>query len=89
MAFMNGIHRSPVNSPQKGSAMRKIVPFVDIIMFLSGFQRPNIWADLQDTPKQVFVDLDKGIKSRSNHTMYAKIMGKIMINRVSQKVSQR
>ena len=32
LAFVRGIHRSPVNSPHKGSVMRKTFPFHDIIM---------------------------------------------------------
>ena len=32
MAFVRGIHRSPVNSPHKGLVTRKIFPFDDVIM---------------------------------------------------------
>ena len=32
LAFMRGIHRWPVNSPQKGTIMRKMFPFDDVIM---------------------------------------------------------
>ena len=32
LAFVRGIHRSPVNSPHKGPVMRKMFPFDDIIM---------------------------------------------------------
>ena len=32
MAFVRGIHRWPVNCPYKGSEMRKMVPFDDVIM---------------------------------------------------------
>ena len=32
LAFVRGIHWSPVNSPHKGPVMRKIFPFDDIIM---------------------------------------------------------
>ena len=32
LAFERGIHRSPVNSPHKGPATRKIFPFDDVIM---------------------------------------------------------
>ena len=32
LAFVWGIHRSPVNSPHKGSVTRKILPFDDVIM---------------------------------------------------------
>ena len=35
MAFVRGIHRWPVNSPHKGSVMRKKFPFDDFIMELS------------------------------------------------------
>ena len=32
LAFLRGIHRSPVNSPQKGPVTRKMFPFDDVIM---------------------------------------------------------
>ena len=32
LAFVWGIHRSPVNSPHKGSVTRKMLPFDDVIM---------------------------------------------------------
>ena len=35
LAFVRGIHRSPVNSPHKGPVMRRTFPFDDIIMWLS------------------------------------------------------
>ena len=33
LAFVRGIHRWPVNSPDKGPVTRKIFPFDDVIMF--------------------------------------------------------
>ena len=32
LAFVQGIHRSPVNSPHKWPVMRKMLPFDDVIM---------------------------------------------------------
>ena len=32
LAFVQGIHREPVNSPHKGSVTRKMFPFDDVIM---------------------------------------------------------
>ena len=32
LAFVLGIHRSPVNSPHKGPVTRKMFPFDDVIM---------------------------------------------------------
>ena len=32
LAFVQGIHRSPVNSPHKGPVTRKMFPFDDVIM---------------------------------------------------------
>ena len=32
LAFVQGIHRSPVNSPHKRPVMQKIFPFDDVIM---------------------------------------------------------
>ena len=34
LAFVRGIHRSPVNSPHKGPVTRKMFPFDDVIMNL-------------------------------------------------------
>ena len=34
LAFVRGIHRSPVNSPHKWPATRKMFPFDDVIMYL-------------------------------------------------------
>ena len=34
LAFVRGIHRGPVNSPQKWPVTRKIFPFDDVIMFV-------------------------------------------------------
>ena len=36
LAFVRGIHRSPVNSPQKGPVTRKTFPFDDVIMSRDG-----------------------------------------------------
>ena len=33
LAFVRGIHRGPVNSPQKGPVRRKMFPFDDVIMW--------------------------------------------------------
>ena len=33
LAFVRGIHLSPVNSPHKGPVTRKMLPFDDVIMF--------------------------------------------------------
>ena len=33
LAFVRGIHRSPVNSPHKWPVTRKMFPFDDVIMF--------------------------------------------------------
>ena len=37
LAFVRGIHRGPVNSPQKGSVTRKMFPFDDVIMTECGW----------------------------------------------------
>ena len=37
LAFVSGIHRSPVNSPHKWSVTRKMVPFGDVIMIYCMF----------------------------------------------------
>ena len=34
LAFVRGIHRSPVNSPHKLPVTRKMFPFDDVIMYM-------------------------------------------------------
>ena len=41
LAFVWGIHRSPVNSPHKGPVTRKIFPFDDVIMY---FTEKKVWS---------------------------------------------
>ena len=36
LAFVRGIHRTPVNSPHKGPVTRKIYPFDDVFMHITG-----------------------------------------------------
>ena len=38
LAFVRGIHRGPVNSPHKWPVTRKMFPFRDVIMSISGMQ---------------------------------------------------
>ena len=46
LAFVRGIHRWPLNSPHKGAATRKMVPFDDVIMeFYSGFSRVKVFCE--------------------------------------------
>ena len=44
LAFVRGIHRSPVNSPPKGPVTRKMFPFDDVIM-CTGTEYTNTWTD--------------------------------------------
>ena len=44
LAFVRRIHRSPVNSPHKGSVMQKILQFDDVIMCMN-----NCQVDHQDS----------------------------------------
>ena len=52
LAFVRGIHRSPVNSPHKGPVTRKLFPFDDVIMqWLKGYfflPYVQIWAIDED-----------------------------------------
>ena len=41
LAFVRGIHRSPVNSPHKGPVPRKMFPFDDIIMYYIWYITPK------------------------------------------------
>ena len=51
LAFVRGIHRSPVNSPHKGTVTRKLFPFDDVIMLT--FIRVIIWRSLGLVLEQV------------------------------------
>ena len=42
LVCVRGIHRSPVDSPRKGSVTRKIYPFDDVIMGHDGFLAVNV-----------------------------------------------
>ena len=41
LAFVRGIHRSPVNSPHKGPVTRKMFPFDDVIMWWKPLRNPS------------------------------------------------
>ena len=48
LAFVQGIHRGPVNSPHKGPVTRKMFPFDDVIMVFCAHKhviQPYIFAD--------------------------------------------
>ena len=49
LAFVRGIHRSPVNSPHKGQVMRKRFPFDDVIMDCQ-FATFDLWVRTQQRP---------------------------------------
>ena len=42
LVFVRGIHRGPVNSPHKWPVTRKMFPFDDVIMLLSGLLRKKL-----------------------------------------------
>ena len=45
LAFVRGFHRSPVNSPHKGSVTRKMFPLDDVIMLNESVScQPILWA---------------------------------------------
>ena len=46
LAFVRGIHRSPVNSPHKGPVTRKMFPFVDVIMLGAYHPDGHRWKPL-------------------------------------------
>ena len=41
LAFVRGIHRSPLNSPHKGPVTRKMFPFDDVIMLTTDVKCPG------------------------------------------------
>ena len=50
LTFVRGIHRWPVNSPQKGPVTRKMFPFDDVIM------RPETRRHGGDTDTAIEID---------------------------------
>ena len=50
LAFVRGIHRSPVNSPHKGPVTRKMFPFDDVIIslvtYVANHHVSRIWKSL-------------------------------------------
>ena len=42
LAFVRGIHRSPVNSSHKGPVTRKMFPFHDVIMWINARYLPTV-----------------------------------------------
>ena len=48
MAFVRGIHRWPVNSPQKWPVTRKTFPFDDVIMRVTKLQISTIFLFMQN-----------------------------------------
>ena len=55
LAFVRGIHRSPVDSPHKRPVTRKLFPFDDVIMYL----RPHCYLALT-SPAVMYVNNDIG-----------------------------
>ena len=50
LAFVRGIHRSPMNSPHKGPATGKMIPFDDVIMCSMHARFPCLlWSCLSST----------------------------------------
>ena len=66
LAFVRGIHRWPVNSPHKGSVTRKMLPFVDVIIWLYNptlnVELPNLLWVQQVVPDVKFVN--SGVRNR-------------------------
>ena len=56
LAFVWGIHRSPVNSPHKWPVMRKMFPFDDIITTfdLSSVRSRQTYNTLHNNPNNIF-----------------------------------
>ena len=56
LAFVQGIHRWPVNSPHKGPVMRKMFPFDDVIMIAARVTYPiNNMSLLLETLRTRFI----------------------------------
>ena len=61
LAFVWGIHRGPVNSPQKWPVTRKMFPFDDVIMITVVFLEQNVLC---------YVDADPISTSLETHLWY-------------------
>ena len=53
LAFVRGIHRSPVNSPHKWPVTRKMFPFDDVIMKYGCCWCPGAYMSYADVPRTI------------------------------------
>ena len=68
LAFVKGIHRSPVDSPHKGPVTRKMLPFDDVIMWhwystFAGYLVWREWCDLSKDLSDISEDLQRELTS--------------------------
>ena len=68
LAFVKGIHRWPVNSPQKGPVARKMFPFDDVIMLL-GYETVYVMMAYQSDTKPEYLRKHKGIHIGTNEVL--------------------
>ena len=74
LAFVRGIHRGPVNSPQKWPVTRKMFPFDDVIMDFPESKNHILCFGLQielcfDVKQPVHKTISK--ERKINHTIYS------------------
>ena len=60
LAFVQGIHRGPVNSPHKWPVTRKMFPFDDVIMYAMYFSShiPHAWTVSKNFNRYVIIITD-------------------------------
>ena len=88
LAFVRGIHRSPVNSPHKRPVTRKMFPFDDVIMYIRGKQIINLFSismhvpmpmhNLNQTANQYYVRSGKWHSSKMLLVMSKPMMTKFI-----------
>ena len=59
LAFVRGIHQSPVNSPHKGPAMRKMFPYDDVIIVQSQY---GLCDSIMQNPSEMALTSAKNIQ---------------------------
>ena len=76
LAFVRGIHRSPVNPPHKGSVTREMFPFDDVIMIDEYFRVSHRWKKAEGVCPLLFFLCCSSlfeIDLKNNHFLLVKI----------------
>ena len=65
LAFVRGIHWSPVNSPHNGPVTRKMFPFDDVIMIWAKADLSSLWPSTIQQLKFTNINCEKNVKPQN------------------------